>query len=343
MSFLTLKFTNFQDRANGLGFAWHVPAKQMSMSQLALSFEPVSCSYRIMPIPLSGRFHRISLTMYDVAIAPVSGNNEARMQRARGRARIGFKRTNAGTRLADLHQSGCTKIRLPKVYEGPPVAVLINTSGGLTGGDELVYEAELAENTHAIVTSQAAERAYRRSTGVARVETRLNVGAGATLEWLPQETILFNASGLRRTMTVELEADARFLAIEAVVVGRTAMDETVDQADFRDSWRVHREGKLVFADDVRLDGNAREIMENSATAGRGLAFATLIDCAPDANTRLVSARTALETCGTTAAASAWNGVLVARFVGADGRGLRDGLMSFLKNYRSLDLPRVWHC
>lgn len=313
------------------------------MSQLAFPSEPVPCLDRTAPNPQPDRFQRMPLKMYDAAIAPVSGDREILLQRARGRARIGFKRSGTGTRLADLHQSGCTKIRLPKVYEGPPVAVLINTSGGLTGGDELNYEAELTADTHAIVTSQAAERAYRKSAGVARVDTRLNAGAGATLEWLPQETILFNASGLHRTMTVELEADARLLAIESVVVGRTAMDETVDQVDFRESWRVHRDGKLVFADDVRLEGDAQEILKTSATADHGLAFATLIDCAPDADTRLSRARTALDTCGTTAAASAWNGVLVARFVGADGRRLRDGLMSFLKSYRSSDLPRVWYC
>lgn len=281
--------------------------------------------------------------MYDAAIVNPINDNTPRMQRVSGRGHVAFKHASGTTRLSDLHQSGSAKIRLPKVYDGFPVAVLINTSGGLTGGDRLTYEAGVDAGGHAIVTTQAAERAYRSSGGVAEVANRLSAGNGATLEWLPQETILFNASGLHRSMTVDLAGDARLLAIESVVLGRTAMGETVDRVAFRDRWRVHRDGRLVFADDVRLEGDGRAILNGPATAGGGLAFATLVDCAIDAETRLGLAREALGQLKIRAAASAWNGVMVARFVGGDGRSLRDGLMSFLKTYRSADLPRVWHC
>ncbi|WP_417677732.1 urease accessory protein UreD [Roseibium sp.] len=281
--------------------------------------------------------------MYDAAIVNPINDNAPRMQRVSGRGHVAFKHASGRTRLSDLHQSGSAKIRLPKVYDGVPVAVLINTSGGLTGGDRLTYEAGVDAGGHAIVTSQAAERAYRSSGGVAEIENRLTAGNGATLEWLPQETILFNASGLHRTMTVNLSGDARLLAIESVVLGRTAMGETVDRISFRDRWRIQREGRLVFADDVRLEGDASDILKGPATAGGGLAFATLVDCAVDADTRLGLARDALGQLKIRAAASAWNGVLVVRFVGADGRSLRDGLMTFLETYRSAGLPRVWHC
>ena len=283
------------------------------------------------------------LFMYDAVSVKVFNDNAPRMQRVSGRGHVGFKHASGRTRLNDLHQSGSAKIRLPKVYDGVPVAVLINTAGGLTGGDRLAFAADIDAGAHAIVTSQAAERAYRSSGGVAEVENRLSAGNGATLEWLPQETILFNASGLHRSMSVDLVGDARLLAVESVVLGRTAMGETVDRVTFRDRWRIHRDGRLLFADDVRLEGDAGDILKGPATAGGGLAFATLVDCAVDADTRLGLARDALGQLGIRAAASAWNGVLVARFVGADGRALRDGLISFLETYRSADLPRVWHC
>lgn len=285
--------------------------------------------------------------MYDVASVKVAGDTAVRLQRASGRASVGFKKSADSTRLDDLYQSGSAKIRLPKVYDGVPVAVIINTAGGLTGGDHFVYEAALAPGTHAIVTTQAAERAYRSPSGVAEVTTRLAAEDDATLEWLPQEAILFNASGLHRSMSVDLKGSARLIAVESVVLGRTAMGETVDTVAFRDHWRIHRDGRLVFADDIRLEGNADDILKGSATANGGLAFATLVDCAQDAETRLKLARDALADIGAgldlRAAASAWNGVLVARFVGANGRSLREGLIKFLETYRSVELPRVWHC
>ncbi len=285
--------------------------------------------------------------MYDVAIAPVSNAGAAPMQRARGTARIAYKYDGKDTRLDDLYQSGSAKFRLPKVYDGAPTAVLINTSGGITGGDQLIYEARVGAQAHAIVTGQAAERAYRRSAGIGQVTTHLKAGENATLEWLPQETILFDASALHRTMTVDLAENARLIAIESVILGRTAMGEHVDTLSFRDRWRIRRNGKLLFADDVRLEGNTRDILKGTAATGGGVAFATLVDCAADADSRLALARQALEACApgsrVRAAASAWNGVLVARFVAQDGRSLRDALISFLETYRSAPLPRVWHC
>ncbi|MEJ8474908.1 urease accessory protein UreD [Roseibium algae] len=285
--------------------------------------------------------------MFDAAVTQTSQAEAAPMQRALGEACVTFKHDGSKTRLDDLYQCGSAKFRLPIVYDGIPVAVLINTAGGITGGDIYKYDARVASNGHAIVTSQAAERAYRRSGGIGKIAVTLSAGEGATLEWLPQETILFNASALHRSMTVDLDETARYMALESVVLGRTAMGETIDTVSFRDSWRIRRNGKLIFADDVRLEGDTKDILKGTATTGGGLAFATLVECAADADNRLELARQALEpfTHGTNvrAAASSWNGVLVARFVATDGRALRDALMIFLETYRSAPLPRVWHC
>ncbi|MFD1697539.1 urease accessory protein UreD [Roseibium aestuarii] len=266
------------------------------------------------------------------------------LQRARGEARVTFKLARGRSCLDDLYQAGATKVRLPKIHEPRPVAVFINTAGGITGGDRLSYSAGTGEGAEATLTTQAAERAYRRSTGVGRVETRLTAAAGSTLEWLPQETILFDRSALARRLHVDLTGDARFLALESTVLGRTAMGESVDEVLFRDSWRIRRDGRLIFADEIRLEGNSREILKGAATGDGALAFASLVDCRPDAEDHLARARSALEAAarpGLRAAASAWNGVLAVRLVGRDGRCLRDGLMAFLEAYRARALPRVW--
>lgn len=284
--------------------------------------------------------------MYDAAMASDSGLQTETLQRVAGAARIRFAKVDGQTRLADLYQKGSAKIRLPRVYDATATAVLINTAGGLTGGDGLSYDVTIDKNAHAIVTTQTAERAYRSKTGLAKVTGVLKAGAGATLEWLPQETILFDRSGLARTLTAELAADARLMLLETIVVGRTAMGETVRQVSFRDRWRVRRENKLVFADDIRYDGDPADFLSGSATARGGHVVSTFVDCTIDAEERLAHARSCLDkipAVSTHAAASAWNGLLTARFVSNDSRDLRNALISFLTGYRSADLPRVWHC
>lgn len=284
--------------------------------------------------------------MYDAGIASNSDLTTGAMQRAKGVGRVRFDKTDGRTRLSDLYQSGSMKIRLPKVYGQPSTAVLINTSGGLTGGDSFAFDVTTGKGSHAIVTSQTAERAYRSAGGSAKVTGRFSAGEAATLEWLPQETILFDASNLSRSMEADLGTNTRLLMIESVVLGRKAMGETIRHLRFRDSWRIRRNGKLVFADDIRLDGDPQTVFAGPATGNRGHAFATFVDCATDAEDRLDLARRLIDdrpTPETQAAASAWNGVLTARFVSTDSHDLRKTLMTFLTGYRSAELPRVWYC
>jgi len=284
--------------------------------------------------------------MFDAGLASVTEQKAVNLQRVKGIGKVRFSAAGGRTRLSDLYQSGSAKVRLPKVYDTPATAVLINTAGGLTGGDVLDYEVGADAGVHVIVTSQTAERAYRSPGGSARVTGQFRVGAGATLEWLPQETILFDASSLRRTLQADLHGDARLMMVESFVLGRKAMGEKVRSVFYRDSWRIRRDGRLVFADDIRLDGDPALALSGPATASGALAAATFVDCSGDAEDRLARARELIQTLpdGTAhAAASAWNGLLTARFVSNDGRGLRTALMTFLTGYRMTALPRVWYC
>ncbi|MEP3431643.1 MAG: urease accessory protein UreD [Roseibium sp.] len=284
--------------------------------------------------------------MYDAGTALEIGTESVAMQRVRGIGRVRFAVSGGKTRLADLYQSGSAKIRLPKVYNEPTTAVLINSAGGLTGGDQLDYDVGVETGAHAIVTSQAAERAYRSLGTSAKVTAKLSVADGGTLEWLPQETILFDRSNVTRSIQANLTGTARLMILESVLLGRAAMGEQVRNVTFKDTWRIRRDDKLVFADDLRFDGDPNDFLHGNATGCAALAVATLADCTPDAEDRLENARSildALPASSVRCAASAWNGLLTARFVAKDSRDLRSALMAFLKSYRSADLPRVWHC
>ncbi len=271
----------------------------------------------------------------------------AAQPRVEGRASVAARLRDGRTRLADLYQRGSAKISLPRAPGRPGMeAVLLNTAGGITGGDRLEWEARAEPGAHLVCTTQAAERGYRAQPGtLGRVSTRLTLEAGARLDWLPQETILFEGSALRRELHADLAEDAELMAVEALVFGRTAMGERLEDFRFAEHWRVRRGGRLVYADALRAEGGAAL----AAEAGlRGfVASAAFLHAAPGAPDRLDLARGLIDSAAAagdgalTAGASAWDGLLTVRFAARDGAALRAALALFLTGYRDAPLPRVW--
>jgi urease accessory protein len=262
------------------------------------------------------------------------------MQRARGRAAVALGVARGATRLARLHQSGSAKAFLPNVHGPVPEVVFLNTAGGLTGGDVFAYEARLGPGAAATLTTQTAERAYRSAGGPARMTVDLEAARGATLHWLPQETILFDGAALDRRTTVSLHGDARLLMVESLVLGRAAMGETVAGLDLTDSRRISRDGAPFLIEPLRLTSDVLA-RRSPATLGAARALATVILAAPAAQDALGPVRAALDEPGTEAAASAWDGRLVVRALATDGWPLRRLVARVLTLLRGGPLPRVW--
>ncbi|CAN7525969.1 urease accessory protein UreD [Phenylobacterium sp. LjRoot219] len=272
--------------------------------------------------------------------APSSASSPS-LQRASGAGRIAVRAGASGeTRLARLYQEGCAKIRLPRDAAARSLeAVLINTAGGLTGGDRLRWTAEVGPQAALTLTTQACEKVYRAADDQAETVTELSLGAQARLDWLPQETILFNGGAYARRLDADLAAGARLLAMESVVLGRTAMGERVTHGALRDRWRVRREGRLVFADELRFEGPVFEIAAGAPILAGACAFASLLLVADDADQRLAAVRAAI---GPAGGASAFDGKLFARIAAADGLALRRALIPTLEILRDGEpLPRVW--
>jgi len=235
--------------------------------------------------------------------------------------------------LKRLREAHSAKTRIPA---GSHEAILINTGGGLAGGDRFTFAITAEENARLTVTSQAAERVYRSLGPAADVEVKLDAQPNATLMWLPQETILFDGAALTRRITADLAADARFLAVESVILGREAMGETVRQAKLHDRWRIRQEGRLIFADDIAFDGPPPA---SPATLGQARAFATVVLVSPRAEDLLDTARTLI---GHRGSASAWDGKLVARLIARDGFDLRKSLIPALTLLADgASLPKTW--
>ena len=276
--------------------------------------------------------------------APGGDASAPRQPRAEGEGRVAAKLRDGRSRLADLYHRGSAKCLLPDVG-GAVHAVLLNTAGGLTGGDRFDWSVAARDGAGITATTQAAERIYRAQPGeTAQVRTRLSVAPGGRLDWLPQETILFDGGALDRRLEIDLAPDAEFLGVEPLILGRAAMGETVRQARFRDAWRLRIDGRLVWADGLRLLGPVEEIAARPATFGGGRACATAVRAGPGSEAALGSARNLLgDLSGEAAlgAASRIGGVTLARILARDGQALRAMLVPLLELWRGGPLPRVW--
>lgn len=275
-----------------------------------------------------------------LAIDDLQNSVTARMQRAHGQASVSFRSRDGQTCLDRLFQEGCAKLRFPRpLGTDDPQAIIINTAGGLTGGDRFGAEVTLAAGAAAAVTTQACERIYRSTGADAAVTNRLRLAAGARLAWLPQETILFDGGRLSRSLDVDLADDAELVAVEAVLFGRQAMGETLHSGHLHDRWRIRRDGRLLFADNLRVGGNiAARLAPQPAMAGcRAMATVLFAGAAPERF--LDQARSII---GPNGGASAWNGKFLARLVEETGLALRrrlEPLLTLLLGGRPL--PKVW--
>lgn len=250
-------------------------------------------------------------------------------QRSHGRVELAV----GALGLKHMREEGSAKVRFPF---GGNEAILINTGGGLAGGDDFGFDIEAGLNSNLSITSQAAERVYRTLGPAAQVQTHLTAKTDAKLFWLPQETILFDGAALIRKLEVDLSPTSTFIAVEPVIFGRLEAGEQVSQILFKDSWRIRMNGELIYADDILLDGAPPQ---TKATLDGATAIATVIYVGPDCENLLDAVRRVL---GKNCAASAWNGKLVARLVAKDGFELRKSLIPALGVVAGAPaLPKVW--
>jgi urease accessory protein len=261
--------------------------------------------------------------------------------RALGRIAVSVAATADGSRRQRVHEAGALRVRFPNVAgKGALDAVIINTAGGMTGGDRFDIDVAVGAGARLTVTTAAAEKIYRSLGPAAEIGVKLDVGPGAALAWLPHQTILFDRVRLRRAIEVSLAPDANLLLAEAVVFGRSAMGETVAQGHLLDRWRVRRGGTLVFAESLRLDGAMTQRLAERAIAGGGVAVASVLKLPGDEEA--VAAVRALEKdFAGEVGVSAWNGLAVARLVAPDGAALHHDLIAVLTALGDMPLPRLW--
>ena len=270
-----------------------------------------------------------------------------------GVAEVSFRRRGGDTVLAHLFQRAPLRVLFPRAPEpGTPVAALVSTSGGLVGGDRTLVRVRLERDASAVVMSGAAEKVYRSGGATCQVRAELSVQEGGRLDYLPHETIVFEAARVDRTTAIDLAPACRVLACGMLVFGRSASGEVLRRGYIRDAWEIRRNGRLLWADALLMDGDLERPLAAAACLGGGAAIATMIFAGDDAAGQLALARKLLEAhtaddhthrSGATMVA----GLIIARWIGLDAHRLRTAFGSFLAAFRHLaagrgpSLPRLW--
>lgn len=270
-------------------------------------------------------------------------------RRGSGRVLVEVRGDSGRTVRGRIEEEGFARVRFPlSGRRGAALeAVMINTGGGLAGGDRSQTVLHALEAAQFVVTTQAAEKIYRSDGAVSRIDVDLSVAAGASLDWMPQATIVFDGARIERSITAEVAPNARLLLVEPVILGRTARGERLSHGLLFDRWRIRRGGRLVYADGLQLDGDIAATLDRRATLGGWAAFTTILLVAPDAEGRLEAVRAALglpdELPGNLdAGASAWDGMLSIRLLARDGAPLEAAIRRVVGALGIAEIPRIWH-
>ncbi|MBR1222090.1 urease accessory protein UreD [Bradyrhizobium sp. U87765 SZCCT0131] len=260
--------------------------------------------------------------------------------RAVGAVAFDVRASDGVTRRGALHEEGSLRVRFPAPEDAGLSAVFVNTAGGVAGGDRFDIRIDVGASARLTVTTAAAEKIYRSPGADARLDIALRVASGAHLAWLPQETILFDRARVTRRIDLEIAEGGSLLLCEIVVFGRTAMGERVEQGAFSDRWRLRRDGRLAFAETVRLDGDIAARLARPAVANGGAAIGTAL-IVPGDEALVERIREAAGRFGGEVGVSAWNGFAMARFCAQDAARLRADMMTVLERASPSALPRLW--
>ena len=279
-----------------------------------------------------------------------NNSSDKDLQRAEGSCRIMLGSSETGTRIMDVYQRSPIRILFPRMA-GTQVqeAVLVNTSGGIAGGDRLESSVTATDNASIAVTTQAAEKIYRAINESAHVTTILRARDAAKLAWLPQETIVFNRARVSRRTQIEVSSGAELLAVESLVLGRAAHGEKMSAGHIMDSWRVMKDGCLVWADSFCATDDVFPHLSRKALLSDCTALATLVFFGPDLAVRLQLIRDLASSLKCQCAATLVGGLMVVRFAAKLACDLRAALRNVLQQFDSqlapgpFRVPKMWSC
>jgi urease accessory protein len=286
----------------------------------------------------------------DIPRQHLKNSSDRDLQRADGVCRIAVCGSGKATSIMDVYQQSPIRILFPKTGdEWAQEAVLVNTAGGVAGGDHLQLSVRALSGASLAVTTQAAERIYQALDQSAHINTKLHVGNEARLAWLPQETIVFNHARLCRRTEIEISAGSELLALEWLVLGRAARGEQISAGAINETWQVKNNGRLQWADTLRLTNDVFSHASRKALLGESTALATLLYFGPQLDHRLQFIRAQSASFDCHRGATLVGGMLVARLAAKSSFELKDALRNLIHELGKelapgpFRVPRMWSC
>jgi len=271
----------------------------------------------------------------------------------RARLSLGFADDAGTTRLIERSHFGPLRVQKPLYPEHPSVchAIIVHPPGGVVGGDELSISARVGDHAHAFITTPGAAKWYRANGHVSKQDIQLEVGANASLEWLPQETIFFNESRVRLEQSISLAAESTYIGCEILCFGRTASGESFSSGMVSQKTSIRRGGKLIWFEQGSLRGDSAAMKSPLGMAGKTVC-ATLIAAGKTVPAPLLgniredagNAMNGLGSFGVTQLKS----VLVARYLGDSSEIARQVMTRVWQRLRpellqrDAAVPRIWN-
>jgi urease accessory protein len=253
------------------------------------------------------------------------------------------------TVLLEQQHTGPLFVQKPFYPEGKQTChtYLVHPPGGVVGGDTLGLDVTVESRGHVVVTTPAAGKFYRSAGPQASQVNQLAIAADAALEWLPQETILYDQANAMMRTTVRLDKGARFIGWEMICLGLPASKQPFTRGLLAQRFEIFRENQPLFIDPFRVRENDPVLTARWGLGGRP-AIGTMVATTGD-NALLCSIRKKTEQKHATDefAATQINDLTICRFLGND---VYSGLRYFLDAWRILRpavlkrpvcLPRIW--
>jgi urease accessory protein len=276
-----------------------------------------------------------------MGVAQTTGDALAAV-RARGgvAGRIGVGRDGRSL-VRELAESGGYRLALPSTFASHIEAAQINTGGGVAGGDRIETALHVESGADVVFSTQGAERIYRSEGAPAVLDVRLTLEAGARVDWLPQQTIVYAGARIERRIEADVAGTSRLLLVEVLTFGRPASREGSEPARISDNWRVRRDGRLVLAEALRLSGAFGDMLDRAAVGGGARTTGLVVLLAADASDLIEAARAAIAAVPCEAGVSTWNGLLAGRVLSQRPADAIAAVAALARVLAGRDMPRVW--
>ena len=262
---------------------------------------------------------------------------------------LGFECADGRTALTRRHHAGPLVVQKPLYPEGSEVchAIIVHPPGGIAGGDRLHIGIEAGAGSRVLITTPGAAKWYKANGRDASQDARIAVADGALVEWLPQETIVFDGARARLAMEIDLAENARYVGWDIAVLGRQASGERFHSGSLRQQTLIRRAGREIFAEGARVEGGDALLASPAGFSGCHVAGTLVAACGNCSEDLLHACRALTPQDGAQHALTRLPGALIARYLGSSPQAARDyftGLWTALRPAlvgREACIPRIW--